>query len=159
MVVTGEPAPLFSLLDHRGRTVSLADFAGKRLLVYFYPRAFTPGCTTEACDLRDRHQAFLQAGWAIVGISPDSPERLARFREKHSLPFPLLSDPDHRVAEAYGAWGASPGWAQGAAAWLVRSWPQAASIPRPRVSRSVTLAPARRACSTKAVTAARVGER
>jgi len=106
MVVTGEPAPLFSLLDHRGRTVSLADYAGKRLLVYFYPRAFTPGCTTEACDLRDRHQAFLQAGWAVVGISPDPPERLARFREEHGLPFPLLSDPDHRVAEAYGAWGA-----------------------------------------------------
>jgi peroxiredoxin Q/BCP len=109
MVVAGEPAPPFSLLDHRGRAVSLADYAGKRLLVYFYPRAFTPGCTTEACDLRDRHQAFLQAGWAVVGISPDPPERLARFREEHGLPFPLLSDPDHRVAEAYGAWGAKRG--------------------------------------------------
>lgn len=105
MVAAGEPAPPFSLPDERGRVVRLSDYAGKRLLVYFYPRAFTPGCTTEACDLRDRHDAFLRAGWQIVGISPDPPERLARFREEHRLPFPLLSDPDHRVAEAYGAWG------------------------------------------------------
>lgn len=105
MVVAGELAPPFSLPDERGRVVSLSDYAGKRLLVYFYPRAFTPGCTNEACDLRDRHDAFLRAGWQVVGISPDPPERLARFREEHRLPFPLLSDPDHRVAEAYGAWG------------------------------------------------------
>jgi peroxiredoxin Q/BCP len=105
VLVAGEPAPAFSLKDHRGVTVGLEDYAGKRLLVYFYPRAFTPGCTTEACDLRDRHQDFLRAGWEIVGISPDPPERLAHFRDEHHLPFPLLSDPDHRVAEAYGAWG------------------------------------------------------
>lgn len=105
MAVEGEPAPPFTLTDDRGRDVSLADYAGRRLLIYFYPRAFTPGCTTEACDLRDRHEAFLQAGWQIVGISPDPPARLARFREEHHLPFPLLSDPDHRVAGAYGAWG------------------------------------------------------
>jgi len=106
MLVAGEPAPHFSLTDHSGATVTLGDYAGRRLLIYFYPRAFTPGCTTESCDLRDRHETFLRAGWQIVGISPDPPERLARFREKHGLPFPLLSDPDHRVAEAYGAWGA-----------------------------------------------------
>ena len=105
MLVEGESAPDFALTDDTGATVTLADYAGRRLLIYFYPRAFTPGCTTEACDLRDRHETFLRAGWQIVGISPDPPERLARFREKHKLPFPLLSDPDHRVAEAYGAWG------------------------------------------------------
>jgi len=106
MLVAGEPAPHFSLTDHSGATVTLGDYVGRRLLIYFYPRAFTPGCTTESCDLRDRHETFLQAGWHVVGISPDPPERLARFREKHGLPFPLLSDPDHRVAEAYGAWAA-----------------------------------------------------
>jgi peroxiredoxin Q/BCP len=106
MLVEGDPAPPFSLTDHTGATVALDDYAGRRLLIYFYPRAFTPGCTTEACDLRDRHETFLRGGWQIVGISPDPPERLARFREKHGLPFPLLSDPDHRAAEAYGAWGA-----------------------------------------------------
>jgi peroxiredoxin Q/BCP len=106
MLVEGDPAPSFSLTDHTGATVSLDDYAGRRRRVYFYPRAFTPGCTTEACDLRDRHETFLRAGWQIVGISPDPPERLARFREKHGLPFPLLSDPDHREAEAYGVWGA-----------------------------------------------------
>ena len=106
MLVAGEPAPRFSLTDHSGATVTLGDYAGRRLLIYFYPRAFTPGCTTESCDLRDRHETFLRAGWEIVGISPDPPERLARFRQKHGLPFPLLSDTDHRVAEAYGAWGA-----------------------------------------------------
>jgi peroxiredoxin Q/BCP len=105
MLVQGEPAPAFSLTDDTGATVTLADYSGRRLLIYFYPRAFTPGCTTEACDLRDRHETFLRAGWQIVGISPDPPERLARFREKHRLPFSLLSDPDHRAAEAYGAWG------------------------------------------------------
>jgi peroxiredoxin Q/BCP len=105
MAGEGEPAPPFSLPDEGGQTVSLSDYAGRRLLVYFYPRAFTPGCTTEACDLRDRHETFLHAGWQIVGISPDPPERLARFREEYRLPFPLLSDPDHRAAEAYGAWG------------------------------------------------------
>jgi peroxiredoxin Q/BCP len=105
MLVEGDLAPDFSLIDHTGSVYSLADYAGRRLLVYFYPKAFTPGCTTEACDLRDRDQAFHAAGWSIVGISPDPPERLARFREEHRLPFPLLSDPDHRVAEAYGAWG------------------------------------------------------
>jgi peroxiredoxin Q/BCP len=105
MLVEGDLAPVFSLTDHTGSTGSSADYAGRRLLVYFYPKAFTPGCTTQACDLRDRDQVFRDAGWQIVGISPDPPERLARFREKHRLNFPLLSDPDHRVAEAYGAWG------------------------------------------------------
>ncbi len=100
-----EPAPDFTLPDSDGHPVSSKDFAGKRLIVFFYPKAMTPGCTTEACDFRDRYQQFLDAGFAIVGISPDPPERNARFREKEGLTFPLLSDTDHRVAEAFGAWG------------------------------------------------------
>jgi peroxiredoxin Q/BCP len=104
-VAPGDAAPDFTLSDHCGSRVSLADFSGGRLLVYFYPRAFTPGCTTESCDFRDRHEAFAAAGYRIVGISPDPVEDLARFRDEHGLPFPLLSDPDHRVAAAYGAWG------------------------------------------------------
>lgn len=105
MLVEGDKAPGFTLRDQDGNPVRLADYAGRSLVIYFYPRAFTPGCTTEACDLRDRHDAFLQAGWEVVGISPDPPARLADFRREHDLPFPLLSDPDHRVAELYGAWG------------------------------------------------------
>jgi peroxiredoxin Q/BCP len=88
-----------------GSTVTLADFAGTRLVLYFYPKAFTPGCTTEACDFRDRHDAFHAAGTAVLGISPDPHERLAEFRAEHGLPFPLASDPDHSVAAAYGVWG------------------------------------------------------
>ena len=100
-----ERAPHFTLLDEDGTPVSLSDFSGKRLIVFFYPKAMTPGCTTEACDFRDRYQQFLDAGFAIVGISPDPPERNARFRDKEALPVPLLSDTDHRVAAAFGAWG------------------------------------------------------
>jgi len=101
----GDPAPDFSLVDHSGATVSLGDFAGSRLVIYFYPRAFTPGCTAESCDFRDRHAALQEAGFSLVGISPDDPATLARFREEHGLPFPLLSDPEHLAAAAYGAWG------------------------------------------------------
>lgn len=104
-VEAGDRAPDFALTDHTGATVRLGDFAGERLVVYFYPRAFTPGCTTEACDFRDRYAALGHTGTRVVGISPDDPETLARFGEEHRLPFPLLSDPDHRVATAYGAWG------------------------------------------------------
>jgi peroxiredoxin Q/BCP len=101
----GDRAPSFSLHDDSGTQVTLDDYAGRQLVVFFYPKAFTPGCTTEACDFRDHHGAFLAAGYDIVGISPDPPQRLADFRRKHSLPFPLLSDPDHKVAAAYGIWG------------------------------------------------------
>ncbi|TDL42021.1 thioredoxin-dependent thiol peroxidase [Kocuria rosea] len=101
----GSPAPDFSLPDAQGRTVSLADHRGRRVVVYFYPKASTPGCTTQACDFRDSLERFTADGFAVLGISPDSPEALARFAEAESLTFPLLSDPDHRVAEAYGAWG------------------------------------------------------
>jgi thioredoxin-dependent peroxiredoxin len=101
----GQEAPHFTLTDHEGHAVSLDDYAGHRLVLYFYPKAFTPGCVTEACDFRDRHDTLYAAGYEILGVSPDAPERLDAFREEHDLPFPLLSDPDHRVAEAYGAWG------------------------------------------------------
>ena len=101
----GDPAPPFTLSDDAGGTVGLADLAGERVVLYFYPKAFTPGCTAQACDFRDRHQAFLAAGYRVIGISPDAVERLAGFREEHDLPFSLLSDPDHAVAEDYGAWG------------------------------------------------------
>jgi len=101
----GDAAPPFTLTAHDGSAVSLSDFAGRRLLIYFYPAAFTPGCTTEACDFRDRHDSLTAAGIEVVGISPDDPGRLAEFRAEHGLPFALLSDPDHEVAAAYGAWG------------------------------------------------------
>ncbi|MFI7578793.1 thioredoxin-dependent thiol peroxidase [Kocuria kalidii] len=101
----GRQAPDFTLSDATGRTVSLSDHRGQRVVVYFYPKASTPGCTTQACDFRDSLARFAADGFAVVGISPDGPEALARFAEAESLDFPLLSDPDHRVAEAYGAWG------------------------------------------------------
>ena len=98
-------APDFTLLDQDRNPVSLSDFSGKRVVMFFYPKAMTPGCTAEACDFRDSYQDFLAAGMAVVGVSPDPPEDLARFRERDNLPFPLLSDADHQVAEAFGAWG------------------------------------------------------
>ncbi|MEK7252570.1 MAG: thioredoxin-dependent thiol peroxidase [Actinomycetota bacterium] len=101
----GDRAPKFALLDETGAKVSLSDFAGKSLVIYFYPKAFTPGCTTQACDLRDSHDRFIAAGHAVVGVSPDRVEKLSRFREEYELPFSVLSDPDHKVAAAYGAWG------------------------------------------------------
>jgi peroxiredoxin Q/BCP len=101
----GQPAPQFSGLDQDGSMTTSADFADRRVVVYFYPNAFTPGCTTEACDFRDRYQLFQDAGYAIVGVSPNEPEELARFRDEYDLPFPLISDPDHTIAEAFGAWG------------------------------------------------------
>ena len=101
----GQQAPQFSGLDHNGDEVTSADYAGRRLVLYFYPKAFTPGCTTEACDFRDRYQVFEESGYAIVGVSPDAPADLARFPEEYELPFPLISDPDHTIAEAFGAWG------------------------------------------------------
>lgn len=102
---TGQPAPAFTLTDHAGRSVSLSDFSGRHLIIFFYPAAMTPGCTKEACDFRDSLVRLQQAGYDVVGISPDKPEKLARFVEKESLTYPLLSDPDRAVLEAYGAYG------------------------------------------------------
>lgn len=101
----GEKVPSFELPDEAGNPVSLREFAGRRLIMFFYPRAMTPGCTTQACDFRDGYAAFVDAGFAIVGVSPDPPGRNLRFREKERLPFPLLSDEDHLLAESLGAWG------------------------------------------------------
>ncbi len=101
----GDKAPPFSLADQNGRRVSLAEFRGTRLLVYFYPKADTPGCTRQACSVRDSAELLQEAGAAVVGISPDRPEKLKQFDQKYDLHFPLLSDPDHMIAEAYGAWG------------------------------------------------------
>ncbi|WPF65688.1 thioredoxin-dependent thiol peroxidase [Corynebacterium sp. 22KM0430] len=102
---TGDTAPEFSLIDDHGATVSLKDHAGQRVIVYFYPRANTPGCTKEACDFRDSLSELNGMNIAVVGISPDTPEKLAEFREDHELTFPLLSDPDKTVMKAYGAFG------------------------------------------------------
>lgn len=101
----GDKAPDFSLVDATGATVSLNDYRGRRVLVYFYPRANTPGCTTEACDFRDSLSQLNDADVAVVGISPDKPEALAKFRDDHDLNFPLLSDPDKTTLAAYGAFG------------------------------------------------------
>jgi peroxiredoxin Q/BCP len=101
----GDQAPDFSLLGQNYQRVSLSDFEGRKLLLYFYPKAETPGCIRQAISIRDAAEELRNAGVAFVGISPDSPEVQKAFDEKHSLGFPLLSDPDHEVADAYGTWG------------------------------------------------------
>ncbi len=101
----GAEAPAFTLLDADEKPVSLADYAGQRVVVYFYPAAMTPGCTTQACDFRDNLAALNSSGYTVLGISPDAPAKLAKFRDKEQLTFPLLSDPEHATLEAYGAWG------------------------------------------------------
>jgi len=101
----GDQAPDFTLLDADGREVSLSDLRGQRVIIYFYPAAMTPGCTKEACDFRDSRQVLADSGLAVLGISPDGPAKLAKFREREGLTFPLLSDPDKAVHEAYGAYG------------------------------------------------------
>lgn len=104
MVDAGDPAPDFQAVDDQGRTVSLTDFRGRPVVLYFYPKDDTPGCTREACAFRDLFGELQRAGAAVLGVSPDGTASHARFKEKHGLPFPLLSDPDHRIAEAYGVW-------------------------------------------------------
>ena len=101
----GDAAPNFNLSDQDGKKVKLSDFKGRKVLVYFYPKANTSGCTKQACSLRDANEDLDQADVAVVGISPDFPDKQKKFDDKYSLSFPLLSDPDHRVAQAYGAWG------------------------------------------------------
>lgn len=101
----GDTAPAFTLTNDRGEEVSLADYAGKRVIIYFYPRANTPGCTTEACDFTNEWSAFADADVAVVGISPDKPEALAKFRADHDLKVELLSDPSKDVLRAWGAFG------------------------------------------------------
>lgn len=101
----GEPAPDFALADQEGTTVKRSDFQGQKLLVYFYPKADTPGCTKQACQIRDARTELAELGVAAVGISPDKPNAQKKFAGKYGLGFPLLSDPDHTAAQAYGAWG------------------------------------------------------
>lgn len=101
----GAEAPYFNRRNQDGEEVTLDDYAGHRLVLYFYPAAFTPGCTAESCDFRDRHDAFYAAGYEILGVSPDPVGKLNDFKNEHGLPFALLSDEDHSMAEAFGAWG------------------------------------------------------
>lgn len=104
-LAAGQIAPDFTLLDAAGKDVSLRDFHGQKTVVYFYPAASTPACAKQACDFRDNLNSLASAGYRVIGISPDQPAALAKFSGEESLNFPLLSDPEHRVAEAYSAWG------------------------------------------------------
>lgn len=104
-LLAGTQAPDFALLNSEGQKVSLSDYRGRNVIVYFYPEAATPGCTTEACDFRDSLAGLQSSGYEVLGISPDAPEKIAHFAGDFSLTFPLLSDEDHAVALAYGAWG------------------------------------------------------
>jgi len=104
MVKVGQLAPDFELIADNGEKVKLSDFRGKYVVLYFYPKDMTPGCTTEACDFRDHHESFVELDAVILGVSPDPIERHQKFKEKHDLPFILLVDEDHQVAEAYGVW-------------------------------------------------------
>ena len=101
----GDRAPDFKLVDQHGKTLQLSDFRGRKLLLYFYPKADTPGCTTQSCAVRDALADLQDRGVAAVGISPDAEKKQKKFDDKYQLGFPLLSDPEHEVAEAYGAWG------------------------------------------------------
>lgn len=100
-----QPAPAFTLADQNGREVSLSDFAGRGVVLFFYPAAMTPGCTTEACDFRDSIPRLQAAGYEVAGISPDEPAKLRQFADQESLTYPLLSDPSTQTMQAYGAYG------------------------------------------------------
>ena len=104
MLEAGTKAPNFTLPDQHGEPLKLASLKGSPVVLYFYPRADTPGCTTQACGVRDRRSEYKAAGATVLGVSPDKPEKLARFDDKHDLGFTLLGDEDHSVAEAYGVW-------------------------------------------------------
>lgn len=105
MLQTGQTAPDFTLVADNGEKISLSDLAGQQVVIYFYPKADTSGCTKQACAVRDNWVQIEAGNMTVIGISPDPPDALVKFREKYNLPFILLSDPDHRVAAMYGAWG------------------------------------------------------
>jgi peroxiredoxin Q/BCP len=104
MIEPGVQAPDFELADQGGNPVTLADFRGQNVVLYFYPKADTPGCTTQACGIRDHRQAYRDAGAVVIGVSPDPVSRVQKFDDKYELGFPLLADEDHAVAERYGVW-------------------------------------------------------
>lgn len=101
----GDTVPSFSALDQDGNTINLSDYSGKNLIVFFYPRANTPGCTAEACNLRDNYQALQGEGYELLGVSEDSQKKQSNFKNKYEFPFPLLADEDHAVINAFGVWG------------------------------------------------------
>ena len=101
----GSKAPAFSGIDQNGNTVLLKDFIGKKIILYFYPKDDTPTCTTQACNLRDNHTALIKQGFTVIGISPDPAKKHKRFEVKYTLPFILIADEDHSIAEKYGVWG------------------------------------------------------
>ena len=105
MLKIGDQAPYFEGTDQNGGIIRLSDFKGRKLVLYFYPKDSTPGCTAEACDLRDNYHRFIEQGYAVVGVSRDSQASHQRFIAKYSLPFPLISDPDTAILQAYDAWG------------------------------------------------------
>jgi len=104
-ISSGMPAPEFSLPDETGTLRRLADYRGRHLILYFYPEDDTPGCTKEACNFRDDYSAYVEAGVAILGVSPDSPKSHAKFKKKYQLPFSLLADEGHKICDLYGVWG------------------------------------------------------
>jgi peroxiredoxin Q/BCP len=101
----GDKAPVFSLQDQQGNTVKLSDFKRQKLLIYFYPKANTPGCTVQSCSVRDARRDFAKKGVAVIGVSPDKPAAQQKFDDKYELSFPLLADTEHAMAECYGVWG------------------------------------------------------
>jgi thioredoxin-dependent peroxiredoxin len=105
VIEEGKPAPDFELQSDTGETVRLSDFRGKQVVLYFYPKDDTPGCTTEACEFRDAYDVYRERGIEILGVSPDDVTSHEKFKSKYQLPFTLLADPDHKTAEAYGVWG------------------------------------------------------
>jgi thioredoxin-dependent peroxiredoxin len=105
VIEEGKPAPDFELQDDRGETVRLSDFRGKSVVLYFYPKDDTPGCTTEACEFRDAYDVYRNRGVEVLGVSPDTVASHQKFKTKYDLPFPLLADPEHSTAEDYGVWG------------------------------------------------------
>jgi peroxiredoxin Q/BCP len=105
MLSVGDTAPDFELLDDTGNPVKLSDFRGQRVVLFFYPKAATPGCTTQACGFRDNYFVLEAKDTAVIGLSPDPPKALAKWKAKENLPYTLVSDPDHTTAEAYGVWG------------------------------------------------------
>lgn len=101
----GDKVPPFSATDQDGNTINLSDYSGKKLIVFFYPRANTPGCTAEACNLRDNYKELQDAGYELLGVSEDSQKKQSNFKNKYNFPFPLLADEDHTVIDAFGVWG------------------------------------------------------